>query len=390
MLLNIAFGASTHSLIPLYAVGVFVSFTLSQAGMVMRWRKLRGPHWKRSALVNGIGALSTAVVSLVIIESKLREGAWAVVVLIPILVGMFMIVHRHYESFKEQVRLTDERAAPPYNLIVVPIENLDDRAKRALAFAHSIAGELHVVHVARPTDPPGSLQAQWQATNAQAPLDIVDDVAHSVTRTLLAYIAKLGLTRPDARLVILLPERAPLHFYHLFLHNQTALALKLALFFQPQRIVVSVPHDDHFEKAHEHNEIHRNIVVVPVARVDRATVRALNFAKSIAGEKQAVFVNFDAKEGEAMIAQWRAAQLDVPLKLIESPYRSVTGPLIRFIDKLSRENQDANVVVVLPEIVPKHLWQLALHNQTMVIFKFILLLRPHNRILVSVPYHLAR
>src|SRR5206468_11853445 len=98
-LLIIAFNASTHNLIPLYAVGVFVSFTLSQAGMVMRWRKLRGPNWRRSATINAIGAVSTAIVSAVIIESKLLEGAWAVVVLIPILVAMFLVIHRHYESF---------------------------------------------------------------------------------------------------------------------------------------------------------------------------------------------------------------------------------------------------------------------------------------------------
>ena len=127
-----------------------------------------------------------------------------------------------------------------------------------------------------------------------------------------------------------------------------------------------------------------------MARVDRATLRSIDFANTLSGANLAVFINFDAREGEAMISAWRDANIPMPLKLIESPFRSVSGPLTRFVDTLSRDNHGANVVVIVTEIVPKRLWQLGLHNQTMPIFKFILLLRPQNRILVSVPYHLAR
>ncbi|MEP7199748.1 MAG: APC family permease [Chloroflexota bacterium] len=387
--LIVAFGASTHNLIPLYAVGVFVSFTLSQAGMVRRWWKLRGANWQRSMIINASGAVSTAIVSVVIIESKLFEGAWAVVLLIPLLIAMFMLIHRHYESFKAQVKLDGARPVAQSNLVIVPVETLNEATQRALEFAHGLTGSVCAVHVRRRVDADDHLQAQWQSQFADVPLAIIGDTRQSLVRALMAYIAHEGDAHPADRVVVVVPERAPRNFLHLFLHNQTSLALKIRLFFQPNRIVVSVPYDAPFEHSHEHADTHRNLVIVPVARVDRATLRTLSFADTLTGEKVAVFVAFDAKEGSALLDEWRAAQLTMPLKLIESPYRSVTGPLIRYIDVVSRDNQDANVVVIMTEIVPKRRWQLALHNQTMAIFKFILLRRPQNRILISVPYHLS-
>src|SRR5439155_22978819 len=107
-LLIISFGASTHNLIPLYAVGVFVSFTMSQAGMVMRWRKLRGPNWRRNMLINSIGATATAIVLAVLTYTKFAEGAYLVVILIPILIVIFMQIHRHYVAYQEQVGLSSD------------------------------------------------------------------------------------------------------------------------------------------------------------------------------------------------------------------------------------------------------------------------------------------
>lgn len=390
LLLIVAFGASTHNLIPLYAVGVFVSFTLSQAGMVQHWRKLRGPNYKRSMVVNGIGAVATAIVSLVIIESKLLEGAWAVVVLIPLLILMFMAIHRHYEIFEEQVRLDGANPIAQANLVIVPVEMMNEAALRALAFANTISGDCKAVHIQVSAETSKRLRADWRSRGMDVPLDIVTDDRRSITRALLDYVSRQGTEFPASRIVVVLPERAPQNFLHLFLHNQTSLALKVALFFAPNRIVVSVPFDERFDKDAHLEAVQKNIVIVPVARVDRATLRSIDFANTLAGTKLAVFVNFDAKEGEAMISAWRAAKIPIPLKLIESPFRSVSGPLAKFVDTLSRDNHDANVVVIVTEIVPRRRWQLALHNQTMPIFKFILLLRPQNRILISVPYHLAR
>jgi len=369
---------------------VFVSFTLSQAGMVQHWRKLKGPNWRRSMFVNGLGAVATAIVSLVIIESKLLEGAWAVVVLIPLLILMFLAIHRHYVIFQEQVRLRDTVPAAQSNLVIVPVEKMNDAALHAMTFARTITGSLKAVHVQVAADETAKLRADWQSHAGDVPLDIVPNDRGSITRALLAYVEREGSASPASRIVVVLPERAPHNFLHIFLHNQTSLALKISLFFCPNRIVVSVPFDERFDKDSQPEATRKNIVIVPVARVDQATMRSIDFASSLGGTKLAVFVNFDAKEGEAMINAWQAAKISMPLKLVESPFRSVSGPLTKFVDTLSRDNHDANVVVVVTEIVPKRRWQLALHNQTMPIFKFILLLRPQNRILISVPYHLER
>lgn len=388
IVLIVAYGASTHNLIPLYAVGVFVSFTLSQAGMVQHWRNLRGPNWRRSMMINGIGATATAIVAAVIIRAKFAEGAWAVVLLIPILIGLFLLIHRHYVIYQEQVKLDATPVVVRKNIIIIPVEALNPATERTLSFARTIEGQTVAVHVQRNGADGRQLAEQWRAPNVR--LEIIENSKGALVRTLLAYIQCVGDEHPDARVVVMVPEKAPKHSWDLLLHNQTALFLKIALLFTPKRIVVSVPYDERFEQEHAHDQPPHNIVIIPVARIDRSSLRALSFAHTIQGEKTAIFIMENATEGEAMSKRWQEAQIDIPLKLIESPYRSITGPLIRFIDTLSKDHPEANVVVVLPEILPKHRWELFLHNQTMAILKTILLFRPRNRILISVPYHLER
>ncbi len=388
-ILIIAFNASTHNLIPLYAVGVFVSFTFSQLGMVMRWRKLRGPSWRRNMLINSIGAMATAVVLAVLTYTKFAEGAYLVVILIPTLIVVFMQIKRHYVAYQEQVALADEvQPLAHSNVIVVPIEKMNGAAQRTLQFAHTISGELHVVHVTTSADSDRQLLDDCESSGVQ--LEMLDDKRHSVRLTLLDYVRKIGDERPESRVVVVVPERAPRHIWNLLTYNRIALAWKLSLLFQPKRIVVDVPYDEWFEQHHDHDHPHRNIVIIPVARVDRSMQRTLNFAETIDGDKMALYVNTNAEEAAAMQREWQTCNGAMPLQLIESPFRSVTGPLLKYIDRVSSENPDANVVVIIPEIVPKRRIHLFLHNQTMSVVKYMLLFRPRNRILISVPFHLER
>ncbi|MBI1801689.1 MAG: hypothetical protein HYR71_08690, partial [Chloroflexi bacterium] len=226
----------------------------------------------------------------------------------------------------------------------------------------------------------------------EMPLTIPEAGTRSATQTLLKVIRQTGEQNPAARLVVILPEIAPRHLWDIFLRNRTILLLKLILLFQPNRIVVSVPYHEHedAENGAPHGHSHTNIIIVPVARVDRAVARSLNFARTIAGNVTAVFVHYEAAEAESLLAAWKAARFDVPLQLIESPYRSVTGPLLKYINIVSQEHQDDHIVVVLPEIVPRLRRHLVLHNQTTALLKLILLLRPRNRIVISMPFHLER
>jgi amino acid transporter len=391
IVLTVSFGASTHNLIPLYAIGVFVSFSLSQAGMVRHWWRLRGPHWRRSSIINSIGALATAVVLSVLVITKFRDGAYIVVILIPILVFSFTRIKHHYDLFQEQVRL-DGTGYPSAqsNIIIVPVEHVDRISERTLSVAQTIRGQIDAVHVRSPLEDGQALDERWAQSHAQTPLQIIDTQTSSVAQALLAYIHRVGIEHPEARIVVMVPERAPRHVWDLFLHNRTSLRLKLALLFEPNKIVVSVPHDERFDQDPDYMAGNHNIVVIPIARVDKATLRTLSFANTLAGTKTAVFIYADTVEAQQMRKEWDAAHIDIPLLSIESPYRSVTGPLLKYIDSQAKEQRDANIVVALPEIIPRSRWQLFLHNQTVAPIKYVLLFRPRNRILISVPFHLVR
>ncbi|MBI5877485.1 MAG: APC family permease [Chloroflexi bacterium] len=239
--LIIVFDASTHNLIPLYAVGVFLSFTLSQAGMVRHWWRLRGPGWRRSMIVNGTGATATAVVTLVIVEAKLIEGAWVVVLLIPAMVFVFLGIKRHYDAFQSQIMLKDTQPIETTNIVIVPVARVDQATARTMSFARTIGGSLTGAFVFTEAAEGERMMKEWQAAHIDAPLKLIASPFRSVVGPLLKYIESVGQDNPNATIVVVLPEIVPKHFAHLVLHNQTAQLIKLSLLFQRKRIVVSVP-----------------------------------------------------------------------------------------------------------------------------------------------------
>jgi hypothetical protein len=303
---------------------------------------------------------------------------------------VFKFIKRHYVLYQEQVQLNGVAASEQTNLLVVPVARLDHATERALSFARSIMGEAVAIHVSAHPTAAEPITAQWEHAHCAIPLQVIPASSRSLTLSILNYLQRLGRENPTARIVVILPERAPHHFWGLFFHHRKAMLLKWVLLFQRNRIVVSVPYHEHAEHADDHHHSDHNFIVVPVARVDRATARTLQFARTIQGEVTAMFVAIDHAEGEQLRQAWQAAHFDVPLKLVDSPYRSVTGPLLKYLDRLSAEHPADNVVVVLPEIVPRRRRHLLLHNQTTLLVKLVCLLRPLNRILISVPYHLDR
>src|SRR5438309_63539 len=164
--LLLVFNCSLDALIPLYAVGVFTSFTLSQAGMVVHWRRVREPGWQRSAVINGLGAVATAIVTVVIAATKFVEGAWLVVLLIPLLIGMFYGIHTHYKRL-ERARRAETPLLPEEVVIraIVPVADLGTPARQALAFARAVASDdAHVVavHVTDDVAEADQLRRQWE------------------------------------------------------------------------------------------------------------------------------------------------------------------------------------------------------------------------------------
>ncbi len=255
--LLIVFKGSTDALINLFAVGVFMSFTLSQSGMVMHWWRLRKENktWLRSLSINGTGAVATLVVATVISVTKFLEGAWVVVLLIPLLVLMFLSIHKHYIHVARE-RVSDIPINPSdiHHRIIVPIDRLDRATKQSLAYARSISPHVTAVHVSTSENETQSVQADWEmwqkhfSDMEETHLLTIESPYRALIRPILAYIDTVHQRHPNDTLTVILPEFVVLHWWEYFLHNQTAFRLKAALLFRPGIIVASVPQHLHDRK----------------------------------------------------------------------------------------------------------------------------------------------
>jgi amino acid transporter len=255
-LLIVIFGGRTHSLIPLYAVGVFLSFTLSQAGMVRHWQKTREGRWRTKAAINGFGAVATGLVLLVVIESKFTHGAWIILVLIPLLVLMFRAVNDHYRDMREQVtlqgaankRMGEPCGVPQQHKVVVPLSSLNRASLAALRFACSISQDVTAVIVDVEPQSTARVQEDWLSWYAEIPLVVLTSPYRSVVTPLLSYLEDVDQRDPERGLaVVILPEIVPGRWWQHLLHNQTTFQLKAVLLFRQgrggeTRIVINVPY----------------------------------------------------------------------------------------------------------------------------------------------------
>ncbi len=245
--LIIIFGASTHALIPLYAVGVFTSFTLSQASMVLRWRKLRTPGWRTRATFNGVGAVSTGIVLIVIASVKFIHGAWIVLLLIPTFVKMFLIIHRHYENVASELTLKKKPPAPVRrHVVIVPIAGLHRGVMKAIQYAITLDGELHMVTVEIDKEQTEKLKKRWKEYYPDIELEVVPSPYRSVVRPLMEFVDSFIQEEGDY-VTMVIPEFVTAKWWHRFLHNQTAVLLKRAFLYGRRtwegrfRVITGVP-----------------------------------------------------------------------------------------------------------------------------------------------------
>ncbi len=240
--LLVAYAGDTHSLIPLYMIGVFVSFTLSQAGMVVHWKRLRGPGWKTSAAINGFGALVTGIVLVVVAITKTSEGAWIILLLIPIHVVLFRASRRHYDEVARQLSLEGFTNGPKHrNVVVVPMSGVHRAVVQALEYAKTLSSDVRGLYVN--TDPAAleQMRTQWQLWGNGVPLVVLESPYRSLMEPLLEYFEQVTTERPDDFLTIVLPEFVPARWWHHIFHNQRALLIKGSLLFKPNIVVTSVP-----------------------------------------------------------------------------------------------------------------------------------------------------
>jgi amino acid transporter len=240
--LLVIFGGDTHALIPLYMIGVFVSFTLSQAGMVVRWRRLKTPGWLSHAAVNGVGAFVTGVVLIVVAATKAHEGAWIIILLIPINVIFFRITKRHYNGVGAQLSLQGWRPQPVRtNTVIVPISGIQRAVVGALDYARTLSTDVRAVYVNMDAAETERLRAQWGEWGEGVPLVILESPFRSLMEPLLEYVDRLNVSSPGDYITVVLPEFVPARWWHHLFHNQSALLIKGALLFKPNTVVTSVP-----------------------------------------------------------------------------------------------------------------------------------------------------
>jgi amino acid transporter len=240
--LLVAYGGDTHSLIPLYMIGVFVSFTLSQAGMVVHWRKLKGPGWKTSAFINGLGALVTGIVLVVVTLTKSREGAWIILLLIPVHVVLFRVTRRHYDEVARQLSLEGwTNGVKHHNTVIVPMSGVHRAVVQALDYAKTLSPDVQAVYVNIDSEATSQMCAQWRKWGDGVPLVVLESPYRSLMEPLLEYIDTIDAAQPEDFVTIVLPEFVPARWWHHVFHNQRALLIKGALLFRPNVVVTSVP-----------------------------------------------------------------------------------------------------------------------------------------------------
>jgi amino acid transporter len=237
------FHGDTSELIPLYAIGVFVCFTLSQAGKVMHWVRRRAPGWAWRATLNALGAAATALVSVVQVATKFTHGAWIVVLIIPIIIVVLRRIHRHYESFAREVAYHGQ--APLmflHHTVVVPVNGITKPAAGALVYATTISEDVRVVYVEVDPGASADLRRHWDDWDIGVELSVIPSPYRSILRPLVDYVNGLG-ERGEADLVtIVVPEIVPSHWWGHLLHNKTSLFIRTAFLFRANVVVTAVPY----------------------------------------------------------------------------------------------------------------------------------------------------
>jgi amino acid transporter len=242
--LLILFRGETHALIPLYAIGVFLSFTLSQAGMVRHWQDRKGRGWRKKFAINLTGAVATGVATVVLAITKFTHGAWMVIFLIPLLIGMFKKIQWHYKMADWQLSLDmyDRPKSPPPNVVVMPIGSVNRAVVIALDYVRQRAQDIRAVHVDVDPEETAKVKADWEKWGGGIPLVILPSPYRSFIQPLLDYIEKVRQENPGGWVTVVLGEVLPARWWENLLHNQRALLIKAALLFKFRVVVTDVPY----------------------------------------------------------------------------------------------------------------------------------------------------
>ena len=387
-LLIVVFGADLTRLIQLYLVGVFVSFTLSQLGMVVHWRKYREPGWRRSIVINGVGAAMTATVLCVVIATKFASGAWIVVAAIPLLILLMRSIHNHYGQVATQLshpdRKPEDRRAGNHSMLLL-VERVDAATARAVSFINSV----------RPRSTSAvtfdsSNIAPFQVIAPHIPITLLDRKGGEAQAIKAHMSAQRGGLRPEDFYSLVIPEPLKGEGLWEIVRRPGRHRLKASFLGERDVQIINVPvvQRDIDPTQTQRLELVRNDVVVLVSGVHNATLQALEYAETLnPSDVTAVSFGLDPEATEKLANDWLAQQIPVPLELVESPYRDIGSSLQNYLNHFKRDGMERVVTVVLPEFVVTRMRHQLLHGQTALLVKRHLLFE-RGVIVASVPYHL--
>ncbi|HUO45677.1 MAG TPA: amino acid permease, partial [Acidimicrobiia bacterium] len=391
VLLIWAFDAQLSRLIQLYVVGVFLSFTLSQTGMVRHWQRVRERGWQRGTIINAVGALTTGVVLIVIASVKFVHGAWIVIVAIPLLIVGMMGIRRHYLNVAARLRVTAEPPPPTTNRVIVLASHTGRATQRAIEYAELIQPEeITVVHVRESRDE--DLLDTWDRLYPENPLHLLDDRSGKPFRTLRDFVTREAERHPDAFVTVVIPELVRHRRLGSLITHPHGLVLKLLLLFVPGVVVTDLtyqrPRARRRDALLDPDHISSQLVAVLVADITIPVKRAMVYARMLHPNPLiAAHLNTEDEQRDRLLRSWDP---DLgPLQILESPYRGLTKPLLRYVRRLRRDAGDSTLIhIVIPEFVVPGFWSQVLHNQTAFAIKATLIFEPRVAV-TSVPWHLS-
>jgi hypothetical protein len=393
------FDASVTRLIPLYAIGVFTSFTFSQAGMAKHHITNKESGWRKGLAINGFGALVTGGMTLIIGATKFADGAYIILIAIPLMLAGLLRVNHHYKEVASSLR-DPARKVPIHDLptqnVVIPVAQPGPEDNYAVAYARRLfPNEIRLFHVAPPGTSVDYLRESWGHLG-----EVIDGrmQRNDIRTEIRKYVHEVrAQTSEDHSLVnVIIPETVSSVGWRHVLHNLRVQRIKASLLREKDVVVTNVTAHSGYEKLEPVGipqpralvaEWH-HVAIVLVAGVHNATARAVRYGLSLhADELRCIHVEVERVETEQAMREWMDWDIGVPLQVLESPYRQIARPLHEYVRAILDERPRTFVTLVIPEFVERAWWHRALHSQTALTLKGAFLFEP-SVVVSAVPYRL--
>jgi amino acid transporter len=416
-LLIVVFGAQVSRLIQLYVVGVFTSFTISQTGMVRHWLRVRERGWQRSVVINAVGAVATGVVLVVVAWVKFMHGAWIILVAVPLFVAGMAAIRRHYLWVASRLRQVHSTAVDPsvQHRVVVLASRSGRHLDQALHFARLLHPDrLETWHVEEPGDL--RLLAQWNQRHADTPLRFLEAGPDGVAGTLRRQVQRVREADPGCFLTLVVAEEVRARRWrHLIAHRNGGLSILWGLRQESGVAVTDLNYSPvrrggyrpgpaspltlvskrlvrmagtSLDFGRERAGIVRRVeAIVLISEVTAPTLRAVQYACAVCpGAVRALHVEIEPEQRARVEAAWAQHRVEVPLEVVESPYRDLTTVVVEYLEQATRRSgSDTLLNVVIPEFVVGSLVGKLLHNQSALWIRAALYARPRVAV-TSVPW----